>query len=126
VSDFNNNLAEVRRRFRPAEMMLLAGSAMGRKIDPIGFVEQVRRDVAASSGVFPMMIQKYRLNAGYLVSKVQSTRAELMEVLLARLINSNSCFNSHPSPVLKASGGQPRERFVVGGPAPAAAPPVSA
>ena len=85
MSDFNNNLAAVRRRFKPAEMMLLAGSAMGRKVDPVGFAEQVRRDVAASSGVFPMIIKKYRINAEYLVTKLQATSPELMEVLLARL-----------------------------------------
>jgi hypothetical protein len=77
-------LAAIRRRFRPAEMMLLASSAMGRKIDPVGFAEQVRRDFA-SGGIFAMIVKKYDIKAEYLVSKLASTPAEMMEVLATQL-----------------------------------------
>ncbi len=79
----SENLAAVSRRFRPAEMQLLAASAMGRKVDAAGFADQVRKDVAAG-GVFAKIVQD-RFNPEYLVSKLQSTPDEMMQVLLARL-----------------------------------------
>jgi hypothetical protein len=85
VRDLNDDLAPVRRRFRACEMMLLAGSFIGRTNAPISFAKQVRKDVAAPSGVFPMMIKKFDINADYLVTKLQAMPPELMEVLLAQL-----------------------------------------
>lgn len=85
MSDFNENLAKVRRTFVPNEMMLLAASAMGRTIDPDSFAEQVCKDVAASSGVFPLMIKEHGINASGLVNKLRRMAPELKAVLVAQL-----------------------------------------
>jgi hypothetical protein len=85
MDQMNKNLAAIRRRFCSGEMILLAGSAMGRAIDPSSFALQVRKDVAAPTGVFPMMIKRFGINADNLLKKLQATPPELMEVLLAQL-----------------------------------------
>lgn len=85
MSDFNDPLSKLSRRFRPAEMMLLAGSAMGRELDPAGFADQVREDIA-SGNVFAMMIRDYSINPASVLSKLKQTSDDnLMDVLLARL-----------------------------------------
>jgi hypothetical protein len=104
MDQINENLPAIRRRFCSGEMMLLAGSTMGRTIEPSSFVEQVRKDVAASSGVFPMMIKKYGINANYLITKLQATPLKQMEVLVAQLDK----WQSLPIREMMAGNGLPR------------------
>jgi len=85
VSDFNEKLAKVRRTILPNEMMLLAGLSMGNNIDPLNFVDHIRKGVAASSGIIPRVIKQKKINAKYLVDKLQSMVPELIEVLVERL-----------------------------------------
>jgi hypothetical protein len=85
VSDFNENLAAVRRRFMPKEMMLLAGLSMGHEIDPMTFTDLIRKGVAATSGIVPVIIKKHDINKDYLVTKLQGMAPDLMQVLVKRL-----------------------------------------
>jgi hypothetical protein len=90
VSDlnFNENLATIRRLFRAREMQLIAGSAMGRVIDPATFAQQVREDVSASAGVFLMMVEemtKEGINANYVPTKLKKMSDELVGVMLIQL-----------------------------------------
>jgi hypothetical protein len=71
VCDFNKNLAAVRRRFMPSEMMLLAVLSMGYEIDPMSFTDLIRKGVAATSGIVPVIIKKYHIKVDYLVTKLQ-------------------------------------------------------
>jgi hypothetical protein len=85
VSDFNENLAAVRRRFMPNEMMLLAGLSMGHAIDRVSFTDLIRKGVAATSGIVPVIIKKYDIKENYLVTKLQGMAPDLMQVLVKRL-----------------------------------------
>jgi hypothetical protein len=77
-------LARASRRFRAAEMMVLAGSVFGRKLDQNSLVAQVRHDMASRS-VFKMMIARYNVSEERLNSKLASTPSDLREAILERL-----------------------------------------
>jgi hypothetical protein len=85
VCDFNMNLAAVRRRYIPSEMMLLAGLSMGDEIDPMSFIDRIRKGAAATSGIVPVIIKIYHINVDYLVTKLQGMAPDLMPVLAKRL-----------------------------------------
>jgi hypothetical protein len=77
-------LNETSRRFRPGEMMILAGAAMGRKLSAATLVDQVREDLARNP-FFKMTAQRYGINQLHFISKLESTRLELREVIVKRL-----------------------------------------
>jgi hypothetical protein len=66
-------------------MMLLAVLSMGYEIDPMSFTDLIRKGVAATSGIVPVIIKKYHIKVDYLVTKLQGLAPDLKQVLVKGL-----------------------------------------
>lgn len=86
MTEFNKNLARVRNTFTRNEMMLVAGLSMGiATTDPMSFADQINARVATSSGIVRKTIKRHKIDAGWVVTRLQRLTPAEMEVLLVQL-----------------------------------------
>jgi len=82
----SEHLSTLRRRFRPSEISILAGSAMGRTLRASNFADRVRNDLV-SGGIFGAMVQRTNVHPDLLLHKLERLSEEQLETLTEALLD---------------------------------------